>query len=106
MDEMLVNGILIGAGVLAGLFIPHLWKIVLAIQENCQSPEKAAKNCLRRLNQQVFSCLLEPTYVDNTYLYERRIHQQKRLFMRLILRLRNKKLHQLYGAVMNYSQLR
>jgi hypothetical protein len=32
---------------------------------------------LKKLNTEMFSCYLQPEYIDNIYLYERRIHLQK-----------------------------
>lgn len=74
------------------------------------SPHVVARNSLRRLNQTIFSCFLDPSYPDNLYLFERRIHQQKRKFMRAIIKCRNiqqaTNLNQFFDAMMNYSQLR
>jgi uncharacterized membrane protein YccC len=82
---------------------------------------------LKKLNNEIFACLIDPAYSDNVYLYERRIHAQKIRFMRAIDRLRkiNKlaevklsleereiyqqrliRLDLLYDNMLDYSQLR
>lgn len=74
------------------------------------SPLVVARKSLRRLNQTIFSCFLDPSYPDNLYLFERRIHLQKRKFMRAIIKcgdcLQTIYLSQFFDAMMNYSQLR
>ncbi len=43
---------------------------------------------LRKLNDEIFSCFLQSEYIDNIYLYERRLHLQKNKCMTSIIRLR------------------
>lgn len=43
---------------------------------------------LKKLNTDIFSCLLEPEYPDNIYLYERRLHTSKNHFIQALSRLR------------------
>lgn len=82
---------------------------------------------LKKLNNEIFACLIDPAYSDNVYLYERRIHAQKIRFMRAIDRLRKIdklaelklsleeretyqqrliRLDLLYDNMLDYSQLR
>lgn len=44
---------------------------------------------LKKLNKEIFSCLLEPEYSDNIYLYERRLHASKNNFLQALSRLRD-----------------
>lgn len=44
---------------------------------------------LKKLNKEIFSCFLQPEYVDNIYLYERRLHVQKSKCLRAIDALRD-----------------
>lgn len=77
----------------------------------------SALNQLRKLNQEIFSCLLQPEYADNLYIFERRIHAQKERFMQSIVLLSTtkktqlqtiitKKLNLLYDITLSYAQLR
>lgn len=82
---------------------------------------------LKRLNHEIFSCLLLPEYSDNIYLFEKRLHVQKNRFMRSLMRLREivqlveikmnvhekevyltllTKLDLLYSNMLDYSQIR
>lgn len=78
------------------------------------------------LNKDIFSCLLQPEYVDNIYLFERRIHLQKIQCLRSLHRLREvvgsierrntdkeylysswlNQLEGLFSNMLDYSQLR
>ena len=44
---------------------------------------------LKKLNREIFSCLLEPEYAENIYLYERRLHLKKIQFLHAMSRLRD-----------------
>lgn len=82
---------------------------------------------MRVLNTEIFSCLTQIEYADNIYLFERRIHIQKRKCVNTMMRLHklvlikakkvsNKKysnlklvaanLEQLYEGMLDYAQLR
>lgn len=68
-----------------------------------------ARKSLRSLNQAIFSCFLDSAYQDNLYLFERRIHLQKRNFMRAIMKVSGSSLvhfNLLFDCMMNYAQLR
>lgn len=64
------------------LFYPYF------IQNEIRAYLILALQKLKKLNTDVFACLLEPEYPDNHYLYEHRIHKQKNGFMLVMLRLR------------------
>ncbi|TAK77924.1 MAG: hypothetical protein EPO11_01965 [Gammaproteobacteria bacterium] len=61
---------------------------------------------LRLLTQDVFSCFLEPGYASHVYLFERRLHLQKKRFMRALKVLPVKKLETLYNIILDAAQLR
>jgi hypothetical protein len=82
---------------------------------------------IKKLNQEIFSCLLDAEYTDNLYLYERRVHVRKTDFFHAMNRLREvthlaetklsaqeKESHEwwlvelnaLFENIMDYSQLR
>lgn len=64
------------------LFYPYF------IQNEIRAYFILALQKLKKLNTDIFACLLEPEYPDNHYLYEHRIHKQKNCFMVVMLRLR------------------
>jgi hypothetical protein len=43
---------------------------------------------LQMLSEEIFSCFLQPEYVNNIYLFERRLHDQKNRFIQALARLR------------------
>lgn len=43
---------------------------------------------LQKINASTFDCLIDPEYVDNIYLYERRVHDRKKQWMRVMGRIR------------------
>jgi hypothetical protein len=53
------------------------WFIILSLRQ------------LKKLNDVIFSCFLQPEYADNIYLYEHRLHVQKNNCLRAICRLRD-----------------
>lgn len=72
---------------------------------------------LKKLNQELFSCLLREEYADNIYIFERRIHTQKQKLMQSMVALSElkltplqmeivKKLNMLLDAMLDYAQLR
>ncbi len=82
---------------------------------------------LKKINKDIFTCLLQPDYPDNVYLYERRLHLAKTNFLRALQRLRDitilaemklsesekashdtwlSRLNELFENMMDYSQLR
>src|SRR3990167_1811350 len=75
-----------------------------------QCYRKLALVHLKRLNQEIFSCFLQPEYSDNIYLFERRIHLQKNKCIRAIYRLHDvgivSQLNELYANLMDMAQLR
>lgn len=74
---------------------------------------------LKKLNQVIFSCLLTQEYSDNIYLYERRLHEQKKQYFQSMQKLKyslqrtktqNPKFiinaDALFNNMMDYAQLR
>lgn len=78
---------------------------------------------LRRLNDDIFACFLEPAYQDNTYLFEHRIHVQKNHLLVSLIALRKNllpetnavahscsvmvmQLDKLFDLMLDYAQLR
>jgi hypothetical protein len=81
------------------------------------SNAQAALNNLRKMNQVIFSCLLQPEYADNLYIFERRLHAQKEKFMQSMVLLSTlkksslqttitQKFNLLYDTMLSYAQLR
>lgn len=73
----------------------------------------AALSHLRRLNQDIFNCFLLPEYASHLYLFERRLHLQKKHVMQAIAKLDGPAdrqarvyLDQLYDGMLDYAQLR
>jgi len=64
------------------LFYPYF------IQNEIRAYFILALQKLKKLNTDIFACLLDAEYPDNHYLYEHRIHKQKNCFMVIMLRLR------------------
>lgn len=113
------NGEKIGS-ICLGIAIVILNQIIFSYryqQYDWLSNAQAALNNLRKLNQAIFSCLLQPEYADNLYIFERRLHAEKEKFMQSMVLLSTikktpiqmavtKKLNILYDAVLGYAQLR
>jgi uncharacterized membrane protein YgaE (UPF0421/DUF939 family) len=70
------------AAVLQIIFYPYF------IRNERQSYLLIALRSLKKLNNDIFSCLLEPAYSDNIYLFERRLHASKNQFIQALSRLR------------------
>jgi hypothetical protein len=109
------------AAVMQIVFYPYF------IRNNLHSYVMISLRNLKKLNNEIFSCLLQPEYADNIYLYERRLHDQKNQFMHTMERLREishlakrkmspeekisherllMKLDLLFDNMLDYSQLR
>ena len=111
-----VKAVSVGAGV-AIVLVCQLMFAYRFQQREWQLNVTAALSHLRKLNQEIFSCLLQPEYSDNLYIFERRIHAQKERFMQVMVLLSSakeaqpqmvvtRKLNLLYDAVLSYAQLR
>jgi hypothetical protein len=64
----------------AGTLIVSLWQIILYpyfFRDQIQLKMLVVLKNLKKLNDEIFSCFLQPDYIDNIYLYERRLHVQK-----------------------------
>lgn len=71
---------------------------------------------LKTLNSEIFSCLLQPEYANNIYLYERRVHLQKMQCIQALENLRAiavrrepdilPRLDRIYEVMLDYAQLR
>lgn len=116
--------------ILAGAFISGFFQILFAfnfIHDELRICLQRVLTSLARLTDETFSCFLRPEYVDNIYLFERRLHVQKYKFMQAMDKLRNlakaaegtmhlaeketiqqtiTRLEQLFDAVIDCSQLR
>lgn len=111
--------ILLGGGLVLGFQLLN-WPFYL-LNEQKFTQRKVIKH-LRDLNQEIFACFLEPSYKNNLYLYERRIHVQAHALLRSLNALRdidlvklfkgNEKksqtyqLEALYANTLDYGQLR
>jgi len=104
-------------GALLGLLLPSLLSLNLFKTKRRRPLIKTAINSLERLNDEIFACFLQPSYPDNRYLFERRIHLEKNKFMLSVIELEQlnltsfqqdslQKLNQLYDLILSYSQLR
>ena len=88
--SMLENGermVCIGEGV----FIATVLQIVFLLKfmrNALQAWLIIALRNLQFLSKEFFSCFLQSEYIDNVYLFERRIHNQKNRFMQALGRLR------------------
>lgn len=65
---------------------------------------------LSRLTDKIFSCLTHLNYIDNKYLFEKRLHSQKNKCIQSILHLKNERLlnqcNKLYNLLLGCAQLR
>jgi hypothetical protein len=67
----------------------------------------AAKLSLRKLNEAIFSCFLQPGYLENKYFYESNLRVHKNKFMRAMLGEKNSAhLNELYAILLDCAQLR
>lgn len=77
--------VLIGAGIVLCaqlLFYPYF------IRNELRSLMINSFVNLQQINNRIFDCLIDPEYVDNVYLYERRLHDCKQQWMRIMGRIR------------------
>ncbi|MCW5583121.1 MAG: hypothetical protein KIT56_04415 [Gammaproteobacteria bacterium] len=83
MDRLvlIIIGVMVAA-VFQVLFYPHF------VRNELRSSIIITLKKLKRVNHEIFSCLLQPEYPDNIYLFERRLHIQKNRFMQSMMRLR------------------
>ena len=75
-----------------------------------RSLSRIALQSLQQLNQEIFSCFLQPDYAENKYIYERRLHTRKIKFMQAVLSIADEnaaaKLNRLFSLMLDYAQLR
>lgn len=58
------------------------------------------------LSRDIFACLLQAEYIDNVYLFERRLHESKRKSLLCLAKLRESKLDTLFDLLMDMALLR
>lgn len=121
---MRVNSVLIATGIVLiaqFIFYPYF------VRNELRSLMVKSLTNLQKINASIFDCLIDPEYVDNIYLYERRVHDRKKQWMRVMGRIReslsllssamshdervaNEKLvglqEKLYENMMDFGQLR
>jgi hypothetical protein len=64
------------------IFWPHF------IRNEIRTLIKMILRNLIQLNKEIFSCFLQPEYPENIYLFERRLHHQKKRYLQLMGQLR------------------
>lgn len=67
--------------------------------------QKTAR-ALDLLSRDIFACFLQPDYIDNVYLFERRLHESKRKSLLCLARMRERKLDTLFDLLMDMALLR
>lgn len=116
--------------ILTGTTIAAIFQIIFwpgFIKNEIRSWTTIALSNLELLNTEIFSCFLQPTYTENIYLFERRLHKQKESVMQALFHLRNvvqqaknrlspqeknritemiAKIDRLFDIMMDYAQLR
>ncbi len=103
----------VGMGV--AFLAPGIFQFSLPYTKKERPLIRKALASLERLNDEIFACFLQPSYLDTRYLFERRIHIQKNAFMQAMIALHHlkqsethemQKLNQLYDLMLSYAQLR
>ena len=103
-----------------GVLVVLIWQIIFSygfLQSEWRATVLAAIARLKRLNQEIFACLLHAEYSENVYIFERRLHAQKEKFMQCVVALSGmkktaleatvlRKLNRLYDIMLDYAQLR
>lgn len=64
------------------IFLPYFKR------DECSAYTKITLQNLRLLSNEIFSCFISPEYIDNVYLFERRVHHAKSKYFASISRLR------------------
>lgn len=71
----------IGAGV---AIVLALLQWLVFRRPSVLSCQRQTLRCLKKLNDGIFACLLSQEYIDNVYLYERRLHVKKLAYLKSI----------------------
>jgi hypothetical protein len=99
----------LGAGSLVVIFLQVLFFSREKKNEG-RALERLAFRSLQQFNQDFFACLLEADYLENRYIYEKRLHDQKVKFMQIVLSVSDQqiasKLNELFASMLDYAQLR
>ncbi|EKD70424.1 MAG: hypothetical protein ACD_46C00538G0003 [uncultured bacterium] len=65
---------------MAGMIITLIWQLIFLpyfIRNKLRAIVDSTMKALQLLSNEIFSCYLQPEYIDNIYLFEHRLHEKK-----------------------------